>query len=318
MKLVVNGIDHAFLRWFGCSCTRCINPRNAANTSVSLISEEDNGGLHHILFDVGMRVVDSLVNLLRDKAYLDLLIISHWHPDHVLDLNRLCETWWRTLKGRGDRKLKLPVWCRSGTAEWLRTYYDYECRKFLDIHSSKEHKCSGFVIGNIQTDIPKLKITAISVSHCTADFSPSGEYLPCCASFIIEKEEGKKAVLLWDIDNKNQWIKEPSSAEQREAVELLVEADYLFIDCNTWQVEEDDEGRNTGHISFSTVKDYVKALSPKMTLLVHLSGHEDGEGNPGWGWDDQTWQDNAQREWDEMKLPGKVCVPKIGQSFELE
>jgi len=46
-------------------------------------------------------------------------------------------------------------------------------------------------------------------------------------------------------------------------------ADYLFIECNTWRVE------GVGHTTFLKAKEYIKALRPKQTFLVHLSGHED-------------------------------------------
>ncbi|MCK4599824.1 MBL fold metallo-hydrolase [Candidatus Bipolaricaulota bacterium] len=264
--LIVNGLDHAFLREFGCRCNRCLNPK-VANTSVSLVSLDDNDDpLYHLLFDVGMGVVDSLVEspcLSGDKARLDWLILSHWHPDHVLGLNRLCETWKRTLRRRGKPWQPISTWCRNGTAEWLRKNHDYEWNCFLDPQLSGEIHPPGIRLAPIQLGIGDLKVTPITVSHRTADMHPkTREKLYCCASFVIEIGS-KKAVLLWDIDNKNGWIKDPLSYEQEEAVKLLSGADYLFIDCNTWSVEAVN-GQNTGHTSFSTVQDYVRAFSPRL------------------------------------------------------
>jgi len=139
--------------------------------------------------------------------------------------------------------------------------------------------------------------------------------LPCCASFVVERKGGKKAVLLWDIDNKNDWIEKPTSDEQRKAVELMERADYLFIDCNTWSVEAVN-GKSTGHVSFFQASRYARALRPKgETLLVHLSGHEDGKGNPGWGFSDNRWQQEARKVWQEKRIPGDVRVPFIGEEF---
>jgi len=321
--LILNGLDHAFLREFGCSCNRCAKQRRLANTSVSLISLDDNGRvLRHVLFDIGMGVVNSLVDspyLSGDKARLDWLIISHWHPDHVLDLNRLCETWRRTFKRRGEQWKRIPTWCRSGTAEWLKRNQAYEWT-LLEPHLSGEVIPPGIdpgvKLGTIEIGIDGLRITPITVSHCTADMHPeTRQLLYCCASFVI-KIKDKKAVLLWDVDNKNDWIEKPTNVQQEETVELLSNADYLFVDCNTWNAEIVN-GRNTGHIAFSTVKRYVKALNPKLTLLVHLSGHEDGEGNPGWGWLDRDWEKAAQKAWKDLDLPGEVHVPRIGEEFGL-
>jgi ribonuclease BN (tRNA processing enzyme) len=319
----MNGLDHAFLREFGCSCNRCVGQRTTANTSVSLVSLDDNGDkiLHHVLFDIGMGVVDSLVDspyLTGSKARLDWLIISHWHPDHVLDLNRLCETWRRTLKRRGEQWKPIATWCRTGTAEWLKRNHAFEWNSFLKPQLSDETSPPGVKLASIKVGITGLTLTPITVSHCTADIDPANpkEKLYCSASFVIQYE-GRKVVLLWDIDNRNSWIENPTSDEQKEAVNLLSGADYLFMDCNTWSVEEPN-GKNTGHASFLTVHRYVKALSPRgTTLLVHLSGHEDGKDNPGWGWNDSTWEQKAQEVWANNNLPGRVCVPHIGMNLQL-
>ena len=320
--LIVNGLDHAFLREFGCPCTRCVDQRTAANTSVSLLSLDDNGDkiLHHILFDIGMGVVDSLVNspyLSGKKARLDWLIISHWHPDHVLDLNRLCETWWRTLKRRGEQWKPIPTWCRTGTAEWLKKTHAFEWNSFLKPQLSDETSPPGVKLPPIGVGIAGLTVTPITVSHCTADIDPANpkERLHCSASFVIEYE-ARKVVLLWDIDNMNSWIENPTSDEQKEALKMLSGADYFFIDCNTWSVEESN-GKNTGHASFLTVQRYARVLSPRTTFLVHLSGHEDAEGKPGWGWSDSTWEQKAQEVWANNNLPGRICVPRIGMKVQI-
>ena len=320
--LIVNGLDHAFLREFGCPCNRCVEQRTAASTSVSLVSLDDNGDriLHHILFDTGMGVVDSLVDspyLSGKKARLDWLIISHWHPDHVLDLNRLCETWRRTLKRRGEQWKPIPTWCRTGTAEWLKRSHAFEWNSFLKPQLSDENRPPGVKLAPIELGIAGLTVTPITVSHCTADINPANpkESLHCSASFVIE-HEARKVVLLWDIDNRNGWIENPTSDEQKEAVKMLSGADYLFIDCNTWSVEEPN-GKNTGHASFLTVQRYARVLSPTTTFLVHLSGHEDGNGNPGWSWIDSTWEQKAQEVWANNNLPGRVCVPRIGRKVQI-
>lgn len=320
--LIVNGLEHAFLREFGCTCARCLRQGRVANTSASLVSLENNGETrHHILFDVGMGVVDSLQNcslLTNVKTQLDWLILTHWHPDHVLDLNRLCETWRRTLKRGGKEFQPIPTWCRRGTAKWLEQDHGYEWKNLLKPFISEENKPHGMILAPIQVGIEDLKITPITVSHCTANMNSENprEDLPCCASIVIQTNS-KKAVLLWDIDNRNDWIVNPTSDEQKEAVKLVSEADYLFVDSNTWSVEEID-GINTGHASFATVQRYVKVLSPKgETLLVHLSGHEDGEGKRGWGWLDWKWEQEAQAIWRSQSLPSSVRVPTIGEEFSL-
>lgn len=321
--IVVNGLDHAFMSEFGCTCGRCLWQRPMANTSVSLLRlSEDGEADAHVLFDVGAGVVNSLTTsprLCGQNARLDALVLSHWHPDHVLDLNRLCETWRRSRARRGAPVDQIPTWCRSGTADWLCRTHAYEWR-LLQVTPSEEHEPPGTMLPPIDLGMQGLTVTPIALSHGTADLDPDNpaSKLPCSAGFVLETPTSR-ALFLWDIDNQNDWIVNPSTAAQAEAREKLAGADYVFIGCNTWS-EESPGGKNTGHISFRTVMEYAAALGLKPsseTILLHLSGHEDGQGQPGWGWDDLAWQAHAARAWAEQGLPGAVRVPKIGDEFTL-
>ena len=305
-RLIVNGIDHAFRREFGCSCNRCKVREERANTSVSLvvIDELKDEIIWHALVDVGLGVVDSLCDKFPSfHARLDLLLLTHWHPDHTLNLNSLCET---LKRNKGQKKIKM--WCRSGSAKRLRKIHRFEWKYRLDVTRSREYHSPGIKLPPIKSDrfnfnnFP-LVITPVTVSHSSAD-----KEKPSSASFVIQWKD-TKIVLLWDIDNRNNWIENPISNQQKQAVKLLSGADYLFIDCNTWSVEEVG-GKNTGHASFKTVKRYARILKPKETILVHISGHEDGIGNPGYGWVDGRWQIEANKCWRDEKLPGDVIVNK--------
>jgi ribonuclease BN (tRNA processing enzyme) len=106
----------------------------------------------------------------------------------------------------------------------------------------------------------------------------------------------------------------PETETQKKAVELLAGADHLLLDCFSWSVEE-HAGFSTGHLSFATARKFAKVLQPKETLLVHMGGHEEGEGNPGWGWTDDRWSTEAQRLWMADGLAGTVRVPVMGEEF---
>jgi len=58
-------------------------------------------------------------------------------------------------------------------------------------------------------------------------------------------------------------------------------------------------------------------LSPKQTILMHLSGHPDQPGNPGWGWTNERWREEAAKVWKEQSLLGSVTVPEIGSEYLL-
>ncbi|MEZ4516095.1 MAG: hypothetical protein R3C44_04390 [Chloroflexota bacterium] len=64
---------------------------------------------------------------------------------------------------------------------------------------------------------------------------------------------------------------------------------------------------------------YAARLHPRETLPVHLSGHPDGKGNPGWGWTDAQWTPAAARvsSGANHRLPGNVRVPAINETIQL-
>jgi len=320
-RLIVNGLDAALSRQFGCACKRCLAPRPVAHTSVSIISLDELGQTqHHVLVDVGLGVPERLVNssyLAGEQAQLDWLLLTHWHPDHTLGLNWLASTWWRATRHRFGQSQPLPVWCRTGTAGWLARRHEFEWQRLITPHLSAEIAPPGTLLKPIPLAVTGLRITPVTVSHLNGDVNPANpkKPLPCCAAFVVETP-AQKAVLLWDLDNENDWIEAPASPAQKAAVERLAHADYLFIDCATWAAET-AQGQKLNHLSFSRVQRYAAALSPKETLLVHLSGHPDGPGQPGYGWTDAQWTAKASQVWHERGLSGLVRVPAIGESFDL-
>ncbi|MCK9230513.1 MAG: MBL fold metallo-hydrolase [Syntrophales bacterium] len=319
-SLVVNGVGHAFLREFGCPCERCRRSGPDANTSLSIVGRDRKTRrvAWHALIDVGMGVNTSLCNNFDPvDARLDWLLLTHWHPDHTLDLNRLGESARRTAFRQGVKFKKIPTWCRNGTAQWIQKNHSYEWYRHLFPQHTAEASPPGSVLDALPIEVPDLRITPVTVSHRTADINPADfkKKLFCSASFVIETH-AKKAVVLWDADGFNDWIVSPESAEQERAAALVSDADYLFIDCFDWDTEK-VQGHGTGHLSFRTVRKYAAAMRPRQTFPVHMSGHEDGAGNPGWGWSDDRWTEEAQAVWAAEGLPGSVRVPAIGEVMPL-
>ncbi len=113
------------------------------------------------------------------------------------------------------------------------------------------------------------------------------------------------------MDNTNTWITEPSSDAHHAALALARDADVLCLDCNTWRYAGNPTDKPASHASFFTQLQNVRALRPRETLLVHLSGHEDAP-DDGYGWLDHEWQLHARTVWADQKLPGTVRVPGIG------
>ncbi len=319
-SLVVNGFGNAFLQEFGCPCPRCARKDPVANVSVSIIGRDRDGGpiRWHALVDVGLGVVDSLRRTFRaDEARVDWLLFTHWHPDHSLELNRLGETMRRTARRRGGKFSRIPTWCREGTGRWLAKNFSYEWYRCLDGRQSKEAEPPGTLLDPIPLGTNDISITPVCVSHAGADISPENfkDRLYNCACFVVQTERSK-TVLLWDLDSGNTWVTNPETEAQRKAAELLAGADLLLLDCFSWTVEE-HAGFSTGHLSFATARKFAKVLQPRETLLVHMGGHEEGEGNPGWGWTDERWTQEARKLWTAEGLPGTVRVPVMGEEITI-
>ena len=319
--LVVNGLEGPMLRQFGCACGRCVSTGRQANTSVSLLGVNGRDEAeYHILVDVGSGVVDSLLEnpyLRTHRARLDALLLTHWHPDHTVDLNRLCVSYYLSRKRRGLPTPPIPLWCRAGTAAWLQQEHRYEWHTYLQPHMPPENEPPGTLLPPLDLSVPGLRVTPVTVSHFSADRHPqpgAGGELPVysCAAFVVETA-ATKTVLLWDIDSENEWLVRPQTEREETAVAALRHADYLFIDTAFWRAKP----QRATHPSFDNVQRIVATLQPRQTLLMHLSGHPDGEGNPGFGWDNAQWTAAAQSVWQQQQLPGTVRVPVIGEIFQL-
>lgn len=316
--LQINGLDGPLLNQFGCECNRCYAPERQANTSASLISLDAQGKtVHHLLFDAGLGVVDSLNNspyLRGSAARLDGIALTHWHPDHVAELNRLCVSHYNNRKRRGQKTERVPLYCRSGTVAHLARENEHVLQTYLKHCLPDDRGLPGTILSPLPLHLAGVTVTPISVSHYTADLSldSSGGKSYCCASFVIETAKSK-AALLWDIDSENEWLVEPRTTAQKQAVALISNADLLIVDTSFWHRPL----RKKTHPSFENVMRYAQMLQPQRTLLVHLSGHPDGLGNPGFGWTNAEWTKAATSAWLEGGLSGKVDTPSIGEIFEL-
>jgi phosphoribosyl 1,2-cyclic phosphodiesterase len=319
-SLIVNGLDNAFPREFGCDCPRCTRPERAANTSMSLIGLDQAGETaFHALMDCGGGASDSLAAnpLLRGpRARLDWLLLTHWHSDHSIELGRICAGWMRTCARRGQPFARVKTWCREGSVQWLDREQGSAWRAFTDPVIAPGFDAAGVPLASLPIGAPGLRVTPITLHHSSADIAPDNpsRRQPSCAGFVIQTAT-RKAVLFWDMDNTNAWITDPQTEAHAAAVALARDADLLCVDCNTWRFAGTAQ-RPASHACFRSQLPNVRALTPRETWLMHLSGHEDDRGD-GFGWLDAEWQAHAQAEWARFALPGRVRVPAIGERIAL-
>ncbi|MCP4422772.1 MAG: MBL fold metallo-hydrolase, partial [Chloroflexi bacterium] len=238
--LAINGLDGPSARILGCDCGRCTSPTRQAHTSASFISLNDQGEtVHHILFDIGLGVSESLLAnpyLQGCGARLDWLCLTHWHPDHTAGMNQIIIS--RHVNGkRNSLNLPpLPLYCRPGTAVWVQKHHDHEFG-LCDLYTSGDNEPPGTVLAPLPISLPDVTITPITVAHFNADrVINDTQHRYCCTAFVIKTAQ-KKAVLLWDVDSSNEWLVNPQTVEQETAVSLLSHADYLFTDTGFWKAK---------------------------------------------------------------------------------
>jgi ribonuclease BN (tRNA processing enzyme) len=314
--LHVNGVDAPLLRQLGCGCGRCLAPGRKANTSVSLLARNGKQIERHLLVDAGLGVIDSLIDsglMNTQPPPLDGIVLTHWHPDHLAELFRLLPARALDRKRRGLPAERIPLYARQATIDWLAREQGYLLATYLEPHPLDNGEAPGAILSPLPVAWPGATITPVSVGHYTADRGADDQEIAfACAAYIIETGR-TKTVLLWDIDSENEWLANPSTPGQSATVDLLSDADHLFIDTTFWAHPR----RPTTHPSFENVRRYAATLRPHETLLMHLSGHPDGPNNPGWGWTDAQWTAAARAQWAADGLPGDVRVPAIGERFDL-
>ncbi len=317
-ELVINGLDHAWQKEFGCHCARCQDNGRTANTSVSILGWQQQQLEQHILVDAGGGVCESLIanpDLVKQPR-LDAVLLTHWHPDHVADLNRILVGFGRSSWRERQMANRPYLWMREGSHMWLERQQPNVLRQ-VSLISSLEYFPPGQLLEPIRILGLDLLVTPVTIAHSSADlFPPFGEErLATCAGFIVQTNDFRTA-LLWDLDATNLWLENPNSTQQA-AFDAIAGCDLLLIDCNTWAYHQHANGEPTSHVSFSLVQRFAKALKPKRTVLMHISGHEDAIGD-GFGWTNEIWQFEATKAWQTAGLTGEVIVPQIGQRFALQ
>ncbi|MCA9443985.1 MAG: MBL fold metallo-hydrolase, partial [Candidatus Omnitrophica bacterium] len=281
----MNGVCNAFMREYGCrDCPQCSEKKPRAHTSGSLIVR-DGEEAHHLLFDCGMGVIDSLYEF--EAPYVTHLFLSHNHLDHIAEIDFLMNTQPRT-----GGPAKPPVYCTEGTQRegpggrfpWL----DLDYRRVTD----------GIPI-EIGLGI-SLRVTPFRVYHGPTASEP--------VNWVIEFEdprehETRKLILAWDLlhlipryplEDRDEHYRGPTTGYRNLSdaqASLLRGADALFIEGNTLTPQP-----QSGHTSIETLlRFHIPQIRAKENFIVHYSGHEDSEG-PMSDADLQGWLDSHKRE----------------------
>ncbi|HEX2221786.1 MAG TPA: MBL fold metallo-hydrolase [Candidatus Limnocylindria bacterium] len=203
------------------------------------------GGGARVLIDCGSGVIAQLLRVRRARE-LGAVIISHMHPDHMLDLVTLRVTWWLEAPRRGDRlRVILPPGAgdqildlAKGAGE--RRYFD----KSFDI---AEHDGAGAL------EFASLRLEPVRVQH----------YIPTWGFRITAAGSGE--------DHRRRLAYSADSGPCDALADLADGAD-LFL-CEAALRSLDDEApppAPRGHLLASEAGAAARDAGARRLLLTHL------------------------------------------------
>lgn len=242
-----------------------LDPYRRANTSVSLIIRRGDELLLHVLVDVGLGALNSLLEF-QQRAHVnrvDALFLTHPHFDHIAGLD-----WLAAMVRRSDvpeQTKPLPLYCSAPCYEeaigrrfvWLKELYSHHA-----LSSGEPVRIEGRAGA-------ALTFTPLAVWH--------GPTAPGAMIYCIEAEShGRRIVLAWDLLRLADGV---DDAPMRNA-------DLLLIDSTSWhpQTAKDDptgnKNHNTWHGSIEGWLQKIPIWNPKRTYFIHYSGFSDSNPHP--------------------------------------
>ena len=202
------------------------------------------GGGARLLVDIGPGVVAQLLRQGHPDE-LDAVVVSHMHPDHMLDLVTLRYVYpWRSL----PREERLRVIVPPGSTEQLRDLARGagSSRHLEDVFQLSEHD------GRSTMSFGDLSLTPVETQH----------FIPCWG-FRAEADE---RVLAYTADTG------PCDA----LMDLATDADLLVSEATLRSVDEDAvPPQPRGHLLPAEAGDAARVAGARRLLLTHLPA-EDG------------------------------------------
>jgi phosphoribosyl 1,2-cyclic phosphodiesterase len=248
LLLRINGIQAAFGIEFCLDSPRANEGRDGnlyrqANVSYSLVQRRDGQIIRHTLIDCGMGVVPSLLDFEQSHGIhvVHEVLLTHPHFDHFAQLDWLSMCLLRS--GRTDQPRPLPIYASpecwdNGPGRVHR--HLAERSDFRPLRPGQS-----LVLG-------EMTVTPFAVDH--------GPKAPGALGFVVQHGR-RKIVITGDFFHVTD-----------EDNPLLLDADVMFLDANTWHPAE-----WTWHQSVLGNLRLIEKWRPRRAYMIHYSGYEDRE-----------------------------------------
>ena len=273
----VNGHQAAFMSYYGRDTARDRYLRGHAyrssNTSCSVMLRDTETGavLLHLLFDVGLGIVNSLEASRPPTGPADLngVFLTHPHLDHSAELDRLAHGLRGAHDPHGDLGWRLPLYCTVACAERIvgkNGAFPWLVAERGPVTHRPVTPCEPVRFG--LRDGSELTVTAVSVYH--------GPTAPGAVIYVVQAL-GRKVIFAWDMLRLVEAPEQPWEVEREMAVTalpaahagLIRDADVLFIDSTTWHPRP-----SLGHISVLEGLALARSWRARRLYWIHYSGSE--------------------------------------------
>lgn len=306
-----------------------------ANSSVSLISRENNIILSELLIDAGHGIVQHLLRV-RNRIP-EALVLTHPHLDHSLSLDWIAQSYSR----KWEKTKKYPVYCSLNCFEGVLSSFPHleHILEFKELEYGVERKVE---------EIPYCSLVALPVYHGPSAYGSSailvkingedkilhtGDIL--CPMFCESDYQRMYNIpcLIADGNNRfpypssNHWSVLDSSSGRKEISPRLL--DFIReTDPEKMKIVHMKQGRLPEYIKkwseerpvehiITSLKQFVKKVKPQRILLTHYSGDEDYRYYTEAKMNREELQEWLGTVFSSTSASTEFLVPASGNEFEL-
>ena len=196
----------------------------------------------NMLIDVGPSVVRRLLEFGRTVNDVDIVVLTHFHPDHAVDLSTFLFAC-----NYGERERRKPLFLVGGPG--VRRFYSLLLRLYPST-APNSYDLSVKTLSRGRHAVGGVSLAIAPMSHREESIA------------IRVEEEGKSVVFSGDTD------------ESPALAELAGNADLLVVECSF------PDRRMKGHLDLRTLLPIVRRANPKQVVLTHLAPEWEGYDAP--------------------------------------